>query len=155
MTIDAADEDAWRRLIARMCELPSEISFGDVLRETGPEARSMQNNKPRYLADVTAELVKTVLTKNVIDGRRPDMSIASQVLRGTVSGYDAVTPMNRFQVAHSMIDVVDALVVDELSKLVMPSRNSRLTWKQAAHLVGLPESTLHSRYGDRVYYRKA
>ncbi|MGH8953702.1 MAG: hypothetical protein ACRDVF_01680 [Microbacterium sp.] len=152
--IGEADGDDWARRFHDRVDPPSEISFSHGLREIGPEARSM-NNKQRYLADVAAELVKTVLTKNVVDGRQPDMSVASQVLRGIVRGYDAVTPVNRFQVAHSMIDVVDALVVDELSKLVMPSRNSRLTWKQAAELVGLPESTLHSRYGDRVYYRKA
>ncbi|MFS0852555.1 hypothetical protein [Microbacterium sp. 179-I 3D4 NHS] len=153
--ISEADGDDWEQRFYDCVDPPSEISFSDCLREIGLEARSMQNNKPRYLVDVAAELVKTVLTKNVVDGRQPDMSIASHVLRGIVSGYDAVTPMHRFQVAHSMIDVVDALVVDELSKLVMPSRNSRLTWKQAADLVGLPESTLHSRYGDRVYYTKA
>lgn len=153
--ISEGDGDDWTQRFYDCVDPPSEISFSDGLRETDPEARSMQNNKPRYLADVAAELVKTVLTKDVVDGRQPDMSIATQVLRGIVSGYDAVTPINRFQVAHSMIDVLDALVVDELSKLVMPSRNSRLTWKQAAALVGIPESTLHSRYGDRVYYRKA
>lgn len=145
----------WNQAIETNDCSQSEISSHAIPREPGSQTRTMQNNKPRYLVDVAAELAKTMLTKDVVDGRQPSMGVASQMMTGILIGYDAATSMQRFQVAHSMIDVVDQLVVTELSKLVMSEVHSRITWKQAAALVGVPDSTLYSRYRDRVHYPKA
>lgn len=122
----------------------------------GLEAQTMQNNNEgKTLTNATADVTQRMLARRVHDGKSVDMSVAAEIIRGVILGYRGVTSMTGFEVAYQLPKVVDELIVLELSRLVRAPKGSRLTWKAAADLVGISDSSLHYKYGNRVYDLKA
>ncbi|MDQ4214071.1 hypothetical protein [Microbacterium capsulatum] len=149
------DDTLWHNENWGFVDVPSGIPDSQIERHFGLDARTMQNNKQRSIAQVAADLTKEALTQYAYAGREPGMSVATEIVRGIINGYGAIDPGHRFEVAYALRGIVEEFVVRELSMLVMPPRNSRMTWAQAAALVGVPESSLHYRYAPRVFNPQA
>jgi len=142
------DDTLWKRW--GFTDVPSGFPDSPTQPDLGLDARSMQNNKQRSLAQAAADLTTEALAQYAFAGREPGMSVATEIVQGIINGYGAINPAQRFEVAYALQHIVDRFIVRELSMLVMPPRNARMTWKQAAALVNVPRATLYDRYGDRV-----
>lgn len=122
----------------------------------GSETRTMNNNNEvRTLTSATAGVTERMLAQRVHDGRSIDMSVATEIIQGVIQGYRGVTSMTRFEVAWKLPEIIEGIIVDELSRLIYAPTGTRLTWQAAAELVNSPRSTLYDRFGDKVYYPKA
>lgn len=144
------DDRLWHNDSRRFSDALSGIPNSPIEADFGLDARTMQNNKQRSIAQVAADLTKEALTQYAYAGRAPGMAVATEILRGIINGYGAMNPAQRFEVAYALRGIVEELIVRELSLLVMPPRNSRMTWKQAAALVDEKRATLYDQYRPKV-----
>lgn len=148
----ASDDDdmLWPSGSRGFVEVPSEIPDNSIERDFDSDARTMKNNEQRTIARAAADLTTEAMAQFALVGRDPGMIIATEMVRGIINGHGLVDPTRRFAVAYALRDIVEDFVIRELSTLVMPPRNSRMTWEEAAALVNESRSTLWERYRPLV-----
>lgn len=145
------DSDSWR-----FADDLSGFPDASIEENLGLEARTMQNNnEARTLTNATADVTQRMLAHRVHDGKSVNMSVATDIIRGVIAGYSGITSMTRVEVVFKLAEVVDGLIVDEVSRVRHAPKGSKLTWQALADLVGWRRSTLHGRYRNRVYHPKA